>query len=166
LDEQREGTIMADDTVIENQPAKPKRAKAPAAARTKPTTQPGPGQALKDGATKLGKQATDKARTYAEDGKARAGGALDELAKMMGDAAGQVDEKVGAQYGDYARSAAGAISNFSDSIKNKDIDALIADARDFVRKSPAVAIGTAAALGFVVARLVKAGLDADRDTDA
>ena len=131
-----------------------------------PAAQPGPAQALKDGAGKLGKQATDKARAYAEDGKARAGGALDELAKMMTDAAGQVDEKVGAQYGDYARSAAGAISNFSDSIKNKEIDDLIADARDFVRKSPAVAIGTAAALGFVVARLVKAGLDADRGADA
>ena len=36
-------------------------------------------QLLKDGAAKLGKEAVDKARGYAEDGKTRAGGALDEI---------------------------------------------------------------------------------------
>ena len=36
---------------------------------------------------------------------------------------------------------------------------MIDEAREFVKKSPAVAIGTAAAIGFVLARLVKAGLD-------
>lgn len=118
-------------------------------------------QSLKDGAAKLTKEATDKARSYAEDGKARAGGALDELSRMMNDAAATVDEKVGAQYGQYARSAADAVSNFSESLKSKNVDDLIGEARDFARKSPAVAIGTAAALGFVLVRLIKSGLDAD-----
>jgi ElaB/YqjD/DUF883 family membrane-anchored ribosome-binding protein len=121
-------------------------------------------QSLKDGASKLTKEAGDKARAYAEDGKARAGGVLDELAKMMTDAAGTVDEKVGPQYGQYARSAADAVSGFSESIKQKNLDDLIEDARGFVKKSPAVAIGTAAAIGFVLVRLIKSGLDAaDRD---
>jgi ElaB/YqjD/DUF883 family membrane-anchored ribosome-binding protein len=125
---------------------------------------PGAAQLLKDGAAKLTKEAGDKARSYAEDGKARAGGVLDELSKMMSEAAGTVDEKVGAQYGQYARSAADAVSGFSDSIKSKDIDELIDDARAFVKKSPAIAIGTAAVLGFVLVRLIKSGLDAnDRD---
>jgi ElaB/YqjD/DUF883 family membrane-anchored ribosome-binding protein len=114
---------------------------------------------LKDGAAKLTKDATGKARAYAEDGKARVGGVLDELSKMMGDAAGTVDEKVGAQYGGYARSAADAVSGFSESLKSKNVDDIVADARDFVKKSPAIAIGTAAALGFVLMRLIKSGLD-------
>ena len=121
-------------------------------------------QTLKDSASKLTKDAGDKARAYAEDGKARAGGVLDELAKMMTEAAGTVDEKVGAQYGQYARSAADAVSGFSDSIKAKNLDDLIEDARGFVKKSPAIAIGTAAAIGFVLVRLIKSGIDAaDRD---
>jgi ElaB/YqjD/DUF883 family membrane-anchored ribosome-binding protein len=107
------------------------------------------------------KDATGKARAYAEDGKARVGGVLDELSKMMGDAAGTVDEKVGAQYGNYARSAADAVSGFSESLKSKNVDDIVADARDFVKKSPAIAIGTAAALGFVLMRLIKSGLDND-----
>ncbi len=118
-------------------------------------------QALKDGASKYGAQAADKARTLAEDGKARAGGALDQIAQMLTDAAVQVDEKLGAQYGGYARSAASSVSSFSDSIKAKDVDQLVDEARDLVRKSPAVAIGAAAAVGFVIARLVQSGLDTD-----
>ena len=116
-------------------------------------------QSLKDGAAKMTRDATDKARAYAEDGKARVGGVLDELSRMMGDAAGTVDEKVGAQYGQYARSAADAVSGFSESLKSKNVDDIVADARDFVKKSPAIAIGTAAALGFVLMRLIKSGLD-------
>ncbi|MEO5867478.1 MAG: hypothetical protein ABIS14_08035 [Sphingomonas sp.] len=118
-------------------------------------------QSLKDGASKLTRDAADKARTYAEDGKARAGGVLDELSRMMSEAAGTVDEKVGAQYGQYARTAADAVSNFSSSLKSKNVDDLLGEAREFAKKSPAVAIGTAAALGFVLARLIKSGFDAD-----
>jgi ElaB/YqjD/DUF883 family membrane-anchored ribosome-binding protein len=146
-------------SIIEN----PKTA-SPSNAKAGTDDKPGAAQLLKDGAAKLTKEAGDKARSYAEDGKARAGGVLDELSKMMSEAAGTVDEKVGAQYGQYARSAAEAVSGFSDSIKSKDIDELIDDARAFVKKSPAIAIGTAAVLGFVLVRLIKSGLDAnDRD---
>lgn len=117
-------------------------------------------QTLKDNVIKFANDAGDKAKAAAEDGKTRAGGALDELAAMLHDAAGTVDEKVGDQYGQYARSAADAVANFSKSLQSKQVDDLLDEARDFVKKSPAVAIGTAAAIGFVLARLVKAGLDA------
>lgn len=118
-------------------------------------------QTLKDEASKLSAKATEKARGLADEGKARATGALDEFSKLMEDAAGTVDEKLGEQYGQYARSAAKAISGFSDGLRGKEVEDLLADASDFVRKSPAIAIGTAAALGFVLARIVKAGVDTD-----
>jgi ElaB/YqjD/DUF883 family membrane-anchored ribosome-binding protein len=123
------------------------------------SAKPNAAQTIKDNVFKFANDAGEKAKTYAEDGKTRAGGALDELAKMLSEAAGTVDEKVGEQYGQYARSAADAVSNFSQSLQSKQIDDLVDDARDFVKKSPAVAIGTAAAIGFVLARLIKAGLD-------
>lgn len=143
----------------------------PADADTGPATPPekpatiadGAAQLFKDGAAKLGKEATDKARAYVDEGKARAGTALDDLVKMMTEAAGTVDEKLGEQYGNYARTAAGKVSGFSEGLKAKELDDLIDDARDFVQKSPAVAIGTAAALGFVLVRLIQSGLAADRD---
>ncbi|MEO9129935.1 MAG: hypothetical protein ABI240_01875 [Sphingomonas sp.] len=148
-----------------SKPAKPKKGPTVNTTPSNSTdTKPNPTQLLKDSAAKLTKDAGDKARAYAEDGKARAGGALDELARMMTEAAGTVDEKLGEQYGKYARGAAESVSGFSDSLKDKKLDDLIEDARGFVKKSPAIAIGTAAALGFVLVRLIKAGLDAaDRD---
>jgi ElaB/YqjD/DUF883 family membrane-anchored ribosome-binding protein len=123
-------------------------------------------QTLKDSATLLAKNVGERAKGYVEDGKSRAGGALDELAQMMHDAAGTVDEKVGAQYGQYARTAAETVTGFSESLKAKNIDELIADASGFVKKSPAIAIGTAAALGFVLIRLVQSGLNAETDDQA
>ena len=106
----------------------------------------------------LGAQGTDRARDFAQIGKDRTVGALDELVKMVGEAAGQVDEKIGSQYGDYARRAAQGLGGFTDSLRGKEVDELFDEARELVRKSPAIAIGTAAALGFVVARLVRAGV--------
>ncbi len=108
-------------------------------------------------AAELKEQATDKARTYAEEGKARASAGLDSVAKMIGDSAAQIDEKLGSAYGDYARRAADAVSGFSGNLRDKQVDELIDDARSLVRRSPALAIGAAAAAGFILARVIKAG---------
>lgn len=116
-------------------------------------------QALKDTTGKVRDEAADKARSFALDGKAKATGALTQLSEALNDAAAQVDEKVGSQYGQYARSAADKVSQLSSSLDAKDVDELLEDARELVRRSPAVAIGAAAALGFVVARLLTAGAD-------
>jgi ElaB/YqjD/DUF883 family membrane-anchored ribosome-binding protein len=116
-------------------------------------------QALIDGTANLRGQAGDKARDFAVEGKTRATDALGQLSQLLNDAAGQVDEKLGAQYGQYARTAADKVQGFSSTIDAKDVDELIEDARALVRKSPAVAIGAAAAVGFVVARLITAGID-------
>ena len=119
-------------------------------------------QALTDGAGQFQQQAFDKARSFAEDGKARVGGALDQLVQMLTDAAATVDEKLGDQYGQYARTAADTVSGLSDQVKAKDVDALVGDAKELVRKSPAIAIGVAAAVGFAAIRLIQSGLDADK----
>jgi ElaB/YqjD/DUF883 family membrane-anchored ribosome-binding protein len=119
-------------------------------------------QAIKDGASKYGAQATDKVRGFADMGKAKAGNALGQVSKLIDDAAGQVDERLGAQYGDYARSAATQISTLSSQIEQKDIEELLDEARAFVRKSPAVAVGIAAAVGFALARVVQSGIDTNK----
>jgi ElaB/YqjD/DUF883 family membrane-anchored ribosome-binding protein len=120
-------------------------------------------QTIKDEANRLGGQAADRARALADEGKTRATTALDEFSRMMTDAAGTVDEKLGAQYGQYARTAADSISGFAETLRAKDVDDLVEDATAFVKKSPAIAIGVAAAVGFVLARVVKSGVDAASD---
>lgn len=116
-------------------------------------------QTLIDKAGELKGQATERVRTLAEDGKTRATGALGELSKVLTDAADQVDGKLGGQYGQYARDAADRVQGLSASIDEKSLEELLDMGRDMVRKSPALAIGVAATAGFVVARLLTAGLD-------
>ena len=125
-------------------------------------------QALASGTETLRKEAggfaskaTDRAREYANTRKVQATGALDDVADMVESVAKTIDEKVGAQYGDYARRAASAVTGVADALKSKDVDDLVADARTFVREKPQVAIGIAAALGFVLTRLAKAGSGRD-----
>src|SRR4051812_27145381 len=94
------GSSMAIDTIDTPETVGETAGETPAASgetssETTATKPSGAAQLLKDGAAQITKQAGDKAKTYVEDGKARAGGALDELAKLMTDAAGTVDEKVG-----------------------------------------------------------------------
>lgn len=123
----------------------------------------GTAEKVREEAGKLAGQAGDKARAFADTGKEKATGALDGFSDLMRDAAGSVDERLGEQYGQYARSAADQISGFAESLRGKQVDDLIDDAREFVKKSPAVAVGIAAGVGFVLARLLKSGLDAAGD---
>lgn len=116
-------------------------------------------QSARDYVAKGREQAADKARGLAEDGKAKATDALTQLSQMLTDAAGQVDEKLGAQYGQYARSAADRVQGFSSAIDQKSVEDLLDDARELVRKSPEVAVGLAAGVGFVLARLIGAAVD-------
>jgi ElaB/YqjD/DUF883 family membrane-anchored ribosome-binding protein len=126
-------------------------------------SKPGAADKVRAEAGKFIGQAGDKARAYADTGKEKASGALDEFSKLMNDAAGTVDERLGEQYGQYARSAADQISGLAESLRGKQVDDLLEDARAFVKRSPAVAVGIAAGVGFVLARLLKSGLDAAGD---
>lgn len=102
-------------------------------------------------------KATDSAKAAAEKGKDRATEAVGSIGKLIRDSAATIDDNVGKEYGNYARSAADAVDGFASKLDAKDVDAIAEDARQFVRKSPAVAIGAAAAIGFVLARLIRSG---------
>lgn len=139
--------VTATAAEIEVNPAGSKAREALAAAREKVSEQ---ASGLKD-------QATGKARDYAAMGKDKTADGLDSVTRLMDDAAATIDDKVGAQYGDYARKASSAIANVAATLRSKDVDELLSDAREVVRKSPALAVGAAVVAGFVIARLVRAG---------
>jgi len=151
--------------------AKPKTVPKKPAAAKKPTASP---KAVAKAAPAKGKtedvkakvkadmnnfkaKATDSAKAAAEKGKDRATEAVGSIGKLIRDSAATIDDNVGKQYGDYARSAADMVDGFAGKMDAKDVDAIAEDARQFVRKSPAVAIGAAAAIGFVLARLIRSG---------
>jgi ElaB/YqjD/DUF883 family membrane-anchored ribosome-binding protein len=110
---------------------------------------------LKGEATALKTQASVKARDAANKGKDKAAEAVGSLAKLLEDSAGTVDTKFGKQYGDYARSAATTVAGLATSLDKKDLDELAASTKDMVKKNPAIAVGAATVIGFVLARMLK-----------
>ncbi|MDV3257572.1 MAG: hypothetical protein LOX97_07275 [Sphingomonas sp.] len=108
-------------------------------------------------------QAADKARDFVGQGLERSGEALANVSKLIGDTASSLDERLGEEYGEYARRAASAIEDAANRVAAKNPDELIEDTREFVRKSPGVALAGAAIIGFALVRLVKAGLDQGKD---
>jgi hypothetical protein len=116
---------------------------------------------VRDSSGKLSTQAADKARGMVGQGLERSAEALANVGKLVGETAEGIDERLGEEYGDYARRAAEAIDNAANNLAAKDPDELVDDTREFIRKSPGVALAGAAIVGFAIARLVKSGLSAE-----
>ena len=114
---------------------------------------------VREQAASLRGQAGDKLRGFADDGKSRATGLLEELAGVIDDAAKSIDARLGEEYGDYAHRASGAVTDLAGRVREKTVDDLVDDTRDLVRKSPGVAIAAAAVVGFALMRVVRTGLD-------
>jgi hypothetical protein len=108
-------------------------------------------------------QAGGKVREFADTGKTRATDMLEELSRVVADTADSIDERLGNNYGEYARRAADGVSGFAESLRGKEVDELYDDVRSAVRKSPGIAIGIAAVVGFTLVRLVKAGLPEENE---
>jgi len=118
---------------------------------------------IRSGREQLASQAGERTRGIVTQGLERTSEALANVSKMVGDTAAGIEERLGPEYGDYARRAAGSIENVANSIASKDPDELIEDTRNFVRNSPGIALAGAAVVGFVMARLLKSGLTTPSD---
>lgn len=117
---------------------------------------------VKEQASAVGAEAIETARKAATQGKDMAAEALTEISKLAEGAAKVVDERVGEQYGDYARKAATSVGNAATALQGKDIDTIVTDTKDFVKKRPAIAIGAVAAVGLFVAGLLRRSKKSDK----
>jgi ElaB/YqjD/DUF883 family membrane-anchored ribosome-binding protein len=124
----------------------------------------GLGSQIRQGVASLKQQAGGRIRDAADDGKTRASDALEHISRIVEEAAESIEDRLGPEFSPIARKAAEAVGGFATTLRERDPDQLYEDINGFVRKSPALAIGIAAAVGFVAVRLIKAGLpDADAE---
>ncbi|UUR08834.1 hypothetical protein [Sphingomonas glaciei] len=103
-------------------------------------------------------EALGRARGFVGEGLKSGSTTLGSIAGIIEDTVEQIGERLGPQYGDYAKSASSTIQRYASTLESKDPDELVDDARALIRKSPAVAITGAAILGFGLVRLLKAGM--------
>jgi ElaB/YqjD/DUF883 family membrane-anchored ribosome-binding protein len=108
-----------------------------------------------DEAKVMGSQAKERAWEMANEGKTRASDAIFSLGKIVDENATVIDEKIGPKYGEYARTAAQTMQDAAKKLDAKDMGELGEDAKEFVRKSPGIAVGLAAVAGFLMARMFR-----------
>lgn len=96
-----------------------------------------------------------KAGEMAQEGKARTSQAIVGLSRLIDENVHLIDDKVGAKYGDYARTASKSMQDAAARLDEKSFEELGEDAKEFVRKSPGVAVGMAVAAGFLIGRIFK-----------
>lgn len=118
---------------------------------------------VSNASTKAREEAANRTRSFVGQGLERGSTTLTNVSQLVNDTVGQIEEKLGPQYGDYARTASQALDRYAQTLASKDPDELAEDVRDFVRKSPGVALGAAAVVGFSLVRLIKAGMPDEQD---
>ncbi len=142
----------------------PSPASSPAVTPAPGATADGITDRIRSGGEQIVGQAGEKARGLVSQGLERTSEALASVSKMVGDTAAGIDERLGPEYGGYARRAAGAIENAANTLAEKNPDELIEDTRGFVRNSPGIALAGAAVVGFLIARLLKTGIGATQSS--
>ena len=114
---------------------------------------------ISNAGTKLKDEGKTRARGLVSQGLERGSSALGNISSIVDDTAQQIADRLGPQYGDYARKTSQTLNRYATTLQNKDPDELVDDARELIRKSPGIALAGAAIVGFGLVRLVKAGLE-------
>jgi len=114
---------------------------------------------ISNAGTKLRDEGKTRARSLVGQGLERGSSTLSNISSIVDDTAQEIADRLGPQYGDYARKTSQALNRYATTLQNKNPDELVDDAREMIRKSPGVALAGAAIVGFGLVRLVKAGLE-------
>lgn len=128
------------------------------------------GDEVKQQAAALGEEAkaqvgemAEKAKGIASEQKDLLAGHLGGVSEALQNAASELEgrQESGAQY---VRMIADGADKLTSTLRDKDVDEILAIAQDFGRKQPAAFLGVAALLGFAASRFVMASASRPADT--
>ncbi len=100
-------------------------------------------------------EARTRASELAVEGKSKLSEGLSGLSRVVADNAHTVDDNLGAEYGDYVRTASKSLQEVATRFDERSLEELGEDVRQFVRSSPGTAIGLAAMTGYLFARILR-----------
>ncbi|MFC5067240.1 hypothetical protein [Flaviflagellibacter deserti] len=99
-----------------------------------------------------------RARDYANESIGAGADRLDSIAGAVRRAADDLEQQ-SPQIAGYVRGAAESVERFTSSVRQRNVDDLIHDARDFTRRNPALVFGGAVLAGVVLSRFLKSSAD-------
>lgn len=97
----------------------------------------------------------ERAKGLAAEQKDLVAGQIGGVADAMSKVAGELEQN-NASSAQYARMIADGANRISDTVRDNDVDSILAMAQDFGRRQPAAFMGAAALLGFAASRFVMA----------
>jgi hypothetical protein len=100
-------------------------------------------------------QAQQQARSALNQQKGRAAEGMESMVQALRDTGRQLRHQEHGTMAQYTEQAADKIENFSSSLREKDVDEIVRDVENFARREPALFLGGALALGFMVSRFLK-----------
>lgn len=107
-------------------------------------------------------EAETRTRSMIESQKGAAADSVHNVADALRKTAHQLDDQNQRMAGQLTNWAAEGLDRFSQSLRERDLGALLNQAEDVARRQPAVFIGGAVALGFVVSRFLKSSAERRR----
>ncbi|HYG54024.1 MAG TPA: hypothetical protein VD965_01880 [Burkholderiales bacterium] len=113
------------------------------------------GKSPQEQAREVWNDTRDTARAVIGEQQQAAAGSLGDFAQALRKAARESGDG-SAAIGRIAESAADGLQRVSDSLRGKDLDSLVRDAESFARRQPLAFIGTAALVGYLAVRFLKA----------
>lgn len=119
---------------------------------------------LKEQAQTQLSDATEKAKSFAGEQKDAAGEQLSGVADAISKVASELKDQP--QIAGYANELASGIKRVSDTVKNRNVDELLAMAEDFGRTQPVAFLGAAALAGFVASRFVLSSANRRKSTQS
>ena len=89
--------------------------------------------------------------------KSAAGDELHSVADVMRDAAKRFEEREESGVAEYVEKAAEAVERVSSTLRERNLEELLGEAEDTLRRRPAVFLGATAVVGFALGRFLRAG---------
>jgi ElaB/YqjD/DUF883 family membrane-anchored ribosome-binding protein len=114
------------------------------------------GSQAKETATALASEAGEKAKGLVQGQVAAGADFIDDIAKSV-TAAADCLKRNSPQLASLVRGVAQQVQDFSNTVRGQTTEQIIATTSDFVRRNPAMVFSAAAACGFMMFRLIRAG---------
>lgn len=115
------------------------------------------GESAAEKADELFEVARRRGRGLLDRQKDAAGEELHSVADVMREAAHKFEERQEGGVAAYVEKAAGALDRVSSTLREKNLEELMVEAQDELRKRPAVVLGATAIVGFALGRFLRAG---------
>ncbi len=119
-------------------------------------------QAAKEQAGAVWDDTKETARNLLGEQKHAAASGIGDFATALRRAAREMDGSGQSTVGRLANSAADGLEQFSGSLRNRDVNALVRDVETFARRQPVAFFGAAIAAGFLAVRFLKASSEPER----